>query len=750
MAKSDFKTIDEEQKSLNDLYAIQEKQLKAIEKLVKSNTDLKSRLTKASSFDLKSRATKSDIEKEEVKRIRDELKKQGEESNLRTKLLREERVKIESESKMAIANAKKALEEEKIRELKRKNAYKEEKDNISLTKANLQLKYMQEDREKALTEKSKTAYQSNILYRAGSNIREQESSSASSIAVSMLTGGLINPVIAQSLGIDKLLTASVKAPFRMLGNAIENRKEARKFKRDSSAVDEVNDKTKETHGLLRSIVDGISNLGKNKEEPKEEKKEESVFSKMIKAGLGVAAALTVLKFDLQEIAGNGTEKLLKFFGASDNIANVGNEIVTKALPGILIGLPFGAKAALIGGAIAYGYNEINEFIGNLKDDPNGTMNNISDSIKNTGWTENAIKGAIYGFGTASLMGLPWKIRLQAAAIGCLGMTAVKAFLNGEESLTKFISQEDRYKGGMLETTADDGVWMRALKATGRVARSPFDYGYESLTGKYFTNDLNAENDAPASMSLTDMSGRVPLNSGFYSKNGGNIPFNIMNNVEAIRGNVVDPLQKALDEEFGKGKHIVTITSSYRNPAYNNRVGGVSRSKHLTGKAMDLQVSGMSPEEVIMFMQNHGIEFDRAIAESNGNTRWLHTEYDHHRKHLGVVAKMDARTKKYAIIDPGKQQNSILGKSMNNNVNWTSEQLNTPTDMLNNNVNSMGELLVENMNERNNDLYFSNDVGNNLQTQIQPIVINNTNGSYNSNDTIYAVGDVARSIILSVS
>lgn len=46
-----------------------------------------------------------------------------------------------------------------------------------------------------------------------------------------------------------------------------------------------------------------------------------------------------------------------------------------------------------------------------------------------------------------------------------------------------------------------------------------------------------------------------------------------------------------------GGKAITITSGYRTPEHNKRVGGASRSQHLTGKAADIVVAGMPPAEV---------------------------------------------------------------------------------------------------------------------------------------------------------
>ena len=51
--------------------------------------------------------------------------------------------------------------------------------------------------------------------------------------------------------------------------------------------------------------------------------------------------------------------------------------------------------------------------------------------------------------------------------------------------------------------------------------------------------------------------------------------------------------------FGKP---VTITSAYRTPAHNKKVGGVSDSQHLYGAAADIKVKGVSPERVAQYAE----------------------------------------------------------------------------------------------------------------------------------------------------
>jgi uncharacterized protein YcbK (DUF882 family) len=63
----------------------------------------------------------------------------------------------------------------------------------------------------------------------------------------------------------------------------------------------------------------------------------------------------------------------------------------------------------------------------------------------------------------------------------------------------------------------------------------------------------------------------------------------------IRQDLVDVLQKIRDI-IG---HPVRVTSGVRCERHNRRVGGAKRSKHLTGEAADIQVSGKTPRQVAL-------------------------------------------------------------------------------------------------------------------------------------------------------
>ena len=78
-------------------------------------------------------------------------------------------------------------------------------------------------------------------------------------------------------------------------------------------------------------------------------------------------------------------------------------------------------------------------------------------------------------------------------------------------------------------------------------------------------------------------------SEFKCKDGTQVPEELMDNVKLLAKNL-----QVLREELGRP---IRIISGYRSPKYNRRIGGAKRSQHMTAKAADIKVSGMTPAEV---------------------------------------------------------------------------------------------------------------------------------------------------------
>lgn len=65
---------------------------------------------------------------------------------------------------------------------------------------------------------------------------------------------------------------------------------------------------------------------------------------------------------------------------------------------------------------------------------------------------------------------------------------------------------------------------------------------------------------------------------------------------------------------------VIVSSGYRSPAVNQRIGGARTSKHLQGLAADFTVFGLSPREVVLRVSESAIPFDQLILEFDN---WVH-------------------------------------------------------------------------------------------------------------------------------
>lgn len=68
-----------------------------------------------------------------------------------------------------------------------------------------------------------------------------------------------------------------------------------------------------------------------------------------------------------------------------------------------------------------------------------------------------------------------------------------------------------------------------------------------------------------------------------------------------------------------GGRSIQITSGYRSPALNQRIGGSRSSAHMDGRAADIVVRGMTPLQVARSIQSAGIVLDQLIFEGE----WCH-------------------------------------------------------------------------------------------------------------------------------
>lgn len=117
------------------------------------------------------------------------------------------------------------------------------------------------------------------------------------------------------------------------------------------------------------------------------------------------------------------------------------------------------------------------------------------------------------------------------------------------------------------------------------------------------------------------------------------------NMIVLAEKVFEPIR----EHFGVP---IYVSSGYRSAALNKKIGGVKNSQHLTGEAIDIDLSGhpsnITNKEVFNFIKDN-LNFDQLIAEyKEGNDLgWVHVSYKavgNQRKQILIATKGTFGTK----------------------------------------------------------------------------------------------------------
>ncbi len=104
---------------------------------------------------------------------------------------------------------------------------------------------------------------------------------------------------------------------------------------------------------------------------------------------------------------------------------------------------------------------------------------------------------------------------------------------------------------------------------------------------------------------------------FECSDGSQMPLEVFNNVVELAYNL-----EVLRAHFNSP---VTINSAYRSPVYNRQVGGAVNSQHLSGRAADIVISEVEPNDVA-----DAIEFliETGLMKEGGVGRYdTFTHYD---------------------------------------------------------------------------------------------------------------------------
>lgn len=76
---------------------------------------------------------------------------------------------------------------------------------------------------------------------------------------------------------------------------------------------------------------------------------------------------------------------------------------------------------------------------------------------------------------------------------------------------------------------------------------------------------------------------------FKCKDGSGVPLVLKHNVVKLATNL-----QVLRNHLGKA---ITITSGYRSPEHNKKIGGAKLSQHIFAKAADIKVEGIKPSKL---------------------------------------------------------------------------------------------------------------------------------------------------------
>lgn len=100
------------------------------------------------------------------------------------------------------------------------------------------------------------------------------------------------------------------------------------------------------------------------------------------------------------------------------------------------------------------------------------------------------------------------------------------------------------------------------------------------------------------------------------------PAEVVANLQALVDNVLQPLR----DKFGA----IAVTSGYRSPELNKKIGGSTTSHHCLGYAADFEVLGMDNRELALYIRDN-LKFTQLISEfyQDGvpDSGWVHCAYN---------------------------------------------------------------------------------------------------------------------------
>ena len=115
---------------------------------------------------------------------------------------------------------------------------------------------------------------------------------------------------------------------------------------------------------------------------------------------------------------------------------------------------------------------------------------------------------------------------------------------------------------------------------------------------------------------------------------------VIENLQDLVDNVLQPLR----EKFGP----IIVTSGYRSPAVNTKIGGSTTSDHCLGYAADFEALGVDNRELALYIRDH-LKFKQLILEfyRDGvpDSGWVHCSFqkDANKCQVLTASKVNGRT-----------------------------------------------------------------------------------------------------------
>jgi hypothetical protein len=100
------------------------------------------------------------------------------------------------------------------------------------------------------------------------------------------------------------------------------------------------------------------------------------------------------------------------------------------------------------------------------------------------------------------------------------------------------------------------------------------------------------------------------------------------NLGYLTQNFLQPLRDKIDKP-------ILILSGYRSELVNQKVGGAKTSQHKYGQAVDIQIIGMSPLQLFLYIKESGLDYDQLILERTKNAEWVHVSYTEHNRYQAL-------------------------------------------------------------------------------------------------------------------